>query len=87
MAKEETPDEYKERLRKSREEQLESQARRKQESIARKARQEMEREQGRSAICNIETLLIIHFDPRALGSREKAKEQNRGQKSPSRGRP
>lgn len=47
MAKEETPEEYRERLRKSRQEQLESQARRKQEGIARKARQEMEREQER----------------------------------------
>jgi len=50
MAKEETPEEYKERLRRSREEQLESQARRRQEAIARKARQEMEREQGKSAV-------------------------------------
>lgn len=86
MAKEETPEEYKERLRKSREEQLESQARRKQEGIARKARQEMEREQGRFAAFNAETL-FIHFDARAVGSRKKAKEQSRGQKGPSRGSP
>jgi flagellar biosynthesis/type III secretory pathway protein FliH len=85
MAKEETPEEYKERLRRSREEQLESQARRKQEAIARKARQEIERGQGRSAIFN--TLFIIHFNLRALGSREKAKKQNRGKKGSSGGSP
>lgn len=56
-AKEETPEEYKERLRRSREEQLASQARRKQESIARKARQEMEREQGKSAAFHTERYL------------------------------
>lgn len=56
MAKEETPEDYRERLRRSREEKLASQARRKQEAIARKARQEMEREQGRSGVFNAETL-------------------------------
>ena len=54
--KEETPEEYKERLRRSREEQLEAQARRKQESIARKIRQEMEREQGNATVFNTELL-------------------------------
>lgn len=71
--KEETSEEYKERLRRSREEQLEAQARRKQESIARKARQEIEREQGKSAVFNTETFYIICFDARAFGSRKKAK--------------
>lgn len=66
MPKEETPEEYRERLRKSREEQLASQARRTQENIARKARQEMEREQGRPAVFNTGTSLIIHFDARTL---------------------
>ena len=56
--KEETSEEYKERLRRSREEQLEAQARRKQESIARKARQEMEREQGKFTFSILKRYII-----------------------------
>ena len=72
--KAETPEEYKERLRRSREEQLEAQARRKEESIARKIRQETEREQGKSAVFSIETLYLqFILMLRAFGGRKEAK--------------